>query len=257
MVATLINHVEEPVAVPPRTNSPVVTEDDLSRLPAPVQRYLTYTGVIGKAWIKTARVQYTGRFRMGADKPWMSIRVHQVYTTDPPGFLWKAQFKMAGVPFMFATDTYKDGHGHMLGKVLGLFTVVDGQSAEIDQGIIVRYLQEMMWFPSAYLGENIVWQAVDDHAAEVTLTDSGMSVSGRMYFDDAGRLLTFVARRYGDFNGKTEMRTWSAPTTDYATFSGLRLPAGGMGVWQLPAGDLSYVDVRLTTVEYNQPIEAF
>jgi hypothetical protein len=41
----------------------------LAGLPAPVQRYLTYTGVIGKPWIETVRVAYKGRFRMAADRP--------------------------------------------------------------------------------------------------------------------------------------------------------------------------------------------
>ncbi len=235
----------------------VITEDDLLRLPAPVRRYLTYTGIIGKPWVDTVRLKYSGKFRLGADKPWMPMSVSQYYTTTPPGFLWKATFKIAGLPLMVADDTYKDGHGHMHGKILGLFTVADGQGEEIDQGTMVRYLQEMMWFPSAYLGENITWSAVDDHAADVTLTDSGKSVTGRMYFDDTGRLMTFIAERYGDFKGKFAVQIWAAPVTEFALMAGLNLPVAGLGVWQLSGGDLTYVDVHLSEIEYNQPIEAF
>lgn len=239
------------------TASPLITEADLARLPAVVQRYLNYTGVIGTPRIETVRLKYRGAFRTGAEKPWMPIEATQYYTTNPPGFLWKARFKFAGLPFMFANDVYKAGNSHMQGKLAGLFTVVDGQGDEINQGSMVRYLQEMTWFPSAYLGENITWVAVSDHAADVTFQDQGMQVTGRMYFDDDGRLLTFTAQRYGQFDGKYLVRTWATPMTEFGVFNGLRVPIAGIGVWQLPEGDLPYVKVRVTRIEYNQPIESF
>ena len=78
------------------SNGRLVTADMLRDLPEPVQRYMAYTGVLGKPWIETVRIKYAGRFRMSADKPWMPIRAEQSYTTKPPAFRWKAQFKMAG-----------------------------------------------------------------------------------------------------------------------------------------------------------------
>jgi hypothetical protein len=240
-----------------RADSLVVTEADLAGLPAPVQRYLRFTGVIGQPWIDTVRLTYSGKFRTGADKPWMPLSATQVYTTTTPGFWWKARFSIAGLPFMFGNDIYKSGHSHMNGKLAGLFTVVDGHGAEIDQGGMVRYLQEMSWFPTGYLGSNITWTPVDDHAADVTFTDCGKQASGRMYFDDEGRMLTFSAQRYGEFDGRNSLQTWTTPMTEYGTFGGLKLPIAGRGVWHLPSGDLPYVDVRLGSVVYNQPIEAF
>jgi hypothetical protein len=78
-----------------------------------------------------------------------------------------------------------------------------------------------------------------------------------MYFDDAGRMLTFAAERYGEFDGKYAMRTWTTPTTEYQRLGGLNLPVAGMGVWQLPSGDFPYIDVRVREILYNQPIEPF
>jgi hypothetical protein len=239
------------LAVKSRPESSVVTEYDLAGLPAPVQRYLTFSGVIGQPWIRTVRLSYSGRFRLGTGRLWMSIHADQFYTVSTPGFVWKARFRIAGLPLLSGLDTYKDGHSHMHGKLAGLFTVVEGSGEEVDQGTMVRYLQEMSWFPVAYLGANVSWTEVDDHAADVTLHDSGKSVTGRMYFDDDGRMLTFIARRYGDFNGKYAMHPWTTPTTEYACFGGLNIPAGGRGVWRLPTGDLPYIDVRLTDVAYN------
>jgi Family of unknown function (DUF6544) len=39
----------------------LVTAENLRNLPAPVQRYMAYTGVLGKPWIQTVRVVQGGR----------------------------------------------------------------------------------------------------------------------------------------------------------------------------------------------------
>src|SRR5688572_1758001 len=92
---------------------PIITDDDLIGLPAPVQRYLRHTGIIGKPRIETVRLKYTGSFRLAIDKPWMPMSAVQIYTTYPPSFQWKAHFKIAGLPLLYGQDTYKNGEGHM------------------------------------------------------------------------------------------------------------------------------------------------
>src|SRR5690349_11542814 len=83
----------------------LITADDLTHLPVPVQRYLRYTGVIGKPRIDTVRLKYAGSFRMSLDRPWMPMNAAQIYTTHPPAFQWKAHFKIAGLPLMYGEDT--------------------------------------------------------------------------------------------------------------------------------------------------------
>ena len=235
----------------------LVTPDMLQPLPEPAQRYMNYTGVVGKPWIKTVRIKYDGQFRMAADRPWMPIRAEQFYTTNPPGFHWKARLKMGGLWMVSGSDTYKAGHGHMFGKVAGLFTIFDVRGAELDQAAMVRYLNEMTWFPIALLGDNITWQAVDDHSADVTFTDNGKSVTARLVFDDAGRLTNFIAQRYRESKGKSTLDTWTTPMTEYGVLAGLNLPIHGQAVWKLLSGDLPYIDIQLTSIEYNGPIESF
>ncbi len=235
----------------------IVTEHMLADLPEPVRRYMIYTDVVGKPWTNTVQLKYTGKFRLGADKPWMPMRVDQVYTTDPPGFQWKANFKMFGLPLVSALDTYSNGEGHMFGKLAGLFTIFDARDEELLQGTMVRYLQEMVWFPIAYLGNYVTWQPVDAHAADVTFSYADKQVTGRVYFDDAGRVLSFIAERYGENNGTYTLNTWSTPMTEYGTFGGLRVPCAGWGVWQFPEGDLTYIKLNVTDIAYNVPIRAF
>ena len=220
-------------------------------------RYLNYTGVVGQPWINTVRVKYTGIFRLAADRPWLPIKAEQFYTTNPPGFRWKAQLKMAGLWILSGSDTYKAGHGHMFGRVAGLYTIFDARCAELDQGAMMRYLNETTWFPIALLSDYITWQAVDDHSFDVTFTDCGKSVTARFIVDEAGRLMNFVAKRYRENKGSYTLDTWTTPMTEWGNLAGLNLPIRGQAVWKLPTGDLPYTDVKLTELEYNGPIEPF
>ncbi|UCH09319.1 MAG: hypothetical protein JSU61_08750, partial [Fidelibacterota bacterium] len=43
----------------------LVTEADLDGLPEPVQRYLRYTGVVGKERIRVVRLKQRGQMRIG------------------------------------------------------------------------------------------------------------------------------------------------------------------------------------------------
>ena len=152
------------------TNPRLITAEMLQDLPEPVQRYLAFSGVIGKPWIDTVRLRQSGRFRQSANQSWMPVTAEQTFTTKPPGFVWKARFMMAGLPLMSARDAYQDGHGHMYGKMAGLLTLFDARGPQIDQGTLLRYLGEMVWFPTAFLGENISWLAVDENTAQVDPT---------------------------------------------------------------------------------------
>ncbi len=237
------------------TTNRIVTPDMLENLPESVQRYLTYCGVVGKPWINTVRLRYKGKFRLDADKPWMPMQVEQCYTTNPPGFDWDATFTVAGLPFMRGRDAYHDGHGHMVGKLLGLLTVIDAHGDELDQNTMLRYLNEMFWFPSAYLSQYVTWQGIDNHCAEATFTDRGKSVSARFFFDDVGRLLNFIARRCYENNGRSSLETWSTPMSTYGMRGGLNLPVRGQAMWNLPTGDFPYIDLELTEIDYNQAIK--
>jgi hypothetical protein len=229
----------------------LITADMLKKLPTPVQRYLTYTGVIGYPWIETVHLKQKGKFRQGTDRPWMPLIAEEFYTIDPPSLLWQANFKLAGLPLLRAEDRYESGHGHMFGKLAGLVTIFDVSGDELDQATMIRYLNEIMWFPTAFLGESISWEEVNDHSAQVTFRDHGKSVSAQMIFDDSGRLTNFTTMRYRELNGEFLLDPWSTPISGYAERAGLKLPIRGQAVWNLESGDLPYIDLEITEVQYN------
>jgi hypothetical protein len=195
-----------------------------------------------------------GRFRQGLDRPWMPMSAQQTYTVSPPSFVWDARFKLMGLPLLRARDEYKSGRGRMHAKLAGLYTVFDVKGEKLDQGAMLRYLSEMIWFPTAFLGDNISWRAVDGHSAEVQFSDAGESVSGRLFFDEHGRPTNFTAKRYRESGGDFSLDPWSTPITGYGVRAGLRLPTQGQAVWNLPSGDLTYVELEIEEVAYNTAV---
>ncbi len=104
---------------------------------------------------------------------------------------------------------------------------------------------------AAFLEENISFQAVDATSVRVTLTDQGKTATGTLFFDSAGRLTNFVARRYAVAGKRRDLRTWSVPVTGYGEFEGLRLPTRVKAVWKLAEGDLEDINVTITDLRYN------
>lgn len=153
---------------------------------------------------------------------------------------------MGPVPVGRARDMYLDGKGHMTVKVASLFPVVDATGEKMDRGSMMRYLSEMVWFPSALLGDNISFQAVDDRSARVSLTDHGRTATATMFFDGEGRLTDLVAKRHRILDESCDLETWSTPITGYGEFEGVQIPIGAKALWKLAEGDDEYFDVTIT-----------
>lgn len=230
----------------------IVTEEMLQKLPGPVKRYFIYTGVVGKPIVQTVRLKQAGKIRKDATQPWMNFEAKQYYSVSSPGFVWIAYMKILGLPLIRVRDYYMEGRGNILVKALSLFTVADSGGEKMDQGAMMRYLSEMMWFPSALLRNNISFKSIDASSARVTLMDMGKSVTATMYFDGEGRLTNFIAPRYRDMGkGRFELENWSTPIREYGEFEGLRLPVKGAAVWNLREDDLEYIDATITDLKYD------
>ncbi len=228
-----------------------VTPDMLAPFPEPVRRYLEFSGVVGKPLVRSVVVRQTGKIRRSPEKPWMPFRARESYLIDPPGFVWDAKARRGGLPLITVRDSYADGKGAMRVKLAGLFPIVNAHGPELDHSSAVRFLNEMMWFPSAFLRPNLTWTAVDANSAEVSFVAYGKTVSAKICFDPDGRITNFLARRYQHTRKEFQLLPWSTPITGYGTFSGLKLPAAGQAVWHLESGDFTYIDLQVEEITYD------
>ncbi|HKU36553.1 MAG TPA: DUF6544 family protein, partial [Polyangiales bacterium] len=176
-------------------SSDVVQHSELAALPAPVAHWLESSGVVGKPRTAAVHLRQSGALRTSPGGAWLPARAVQDFSIAEPGFVWQVRVRMAHVLPIVGRDSYVSGHGRMLIRLGGVVPLVDAADARIDQGTLLRFLGELVWFPAAALREYVRWEPVDAHSARATLTYAGVSGSALFTFDDQGRVLRVEAKR--------------------------------------------------------------
>ncbi len=237
-------------AVPPQ-EGPVVTEAMLSDLPEPVGRWLRRAGIVGRPQARLVRLQQSGLMRTKPEQGWMPTQAEQLFTIDEPGFVWEANVRMMPLIYFKGIDQYGDGEGRMLIKLLSLIPVVDATGPKIDQGTMLRFLGEMIWFPSAALSPYFTWEALDANRARAIMTYRGLTASGIFEFNDGGDFVSFRCDRYYGGEESSKLEKWYIPATAWGAPGGVRIPTAGDVIWELEDGDFKYYQWEITEVAYE------
>jgi Family of unknown function (DUF6544) len=231
-----------------------VTDADIAGLPATVQRYLRFMGVVGRPrdWSFRAHL-VAGRFRLRQGTRWMPAEAWQYNSAIAVARVFILRVRMAGVLPMTAKDIYSGGHGRMLGKLLGLITVADGKGEEFDIGELTTYLNDAVLFaPSFLLRDEVRWAEVDANSFDVSLRDAGRSVSGRVFIDERGAPVDFATTdRFIDLPGGPQRAEWRTPIPEWEVdANGRPVPGPFKCVWHLPEGEFSYIEGQLDPASF-------
>ena len=228
--------------------SEIISADDIKHLPEPVQRYLNYAQVPGKKKIKFARLKQEGSIRTSVDQKWIPFKAKEYYSAKPPSFIWTVTIKS----IVRGRDIYSNGKGNMLIKLFSLFPIVDAKSKEIDQGSFIRYFNELVFFPTAFLDENITWEELDENSCIGTMTDHDLTVSAVFYFSESGEITHFVCHdRYRTVGKHYIKEKWTTPFRNYKEMNGFKVPTEGEAIWNLSSGDFTYIKLRITDIDYD------
>ncbi|WP_218919466.1 DUF6544 family protein [Spirosoma aerolatum] len=231
----------------------IITTDMLVNLPEPVKQWLMKADVLGKEKIRTVRLRQQGLMRTRQDGKWMAAEAEQYFTVDQPGFVWKATIQMAPLLQLNGFDQYKNGHGGMTIQFMSLINIADEKGPEMDQGALVRFLSEIIWFPTAVLSSYIRWEAVDDRSAKATMTYGGVTASGIFRFNSHGDIAGFEAQRYRQADSHYILDTWTTTSDTYrALCNGIRIPTQGAATWKFKTGDFTWYKLAITAIDYNQ-----
>lgn len=246
------NEIDELLLQSKRSTLPKISEADLNGLPEPVQRYLRYAQVIGKTPIHTVRLKQTGTIRMGPDQGKMNFEATQFYCTDPGSFVWNARVQMFPGIWIAGRDKYLDGSGNMLIKLFALVPLVDAKGSELDQGTILRFINEHFWFPTAYLNDYFTWIPIDDQTAEAVVDYAGIRARIIYYFNQSGQMINFETERYRSLSdGRSELTRWSTPIRNYMEINGFFVPTEGEAVWHMQTENFKYIDLKITDIQYD------
>lgn len=218
----------------------------LTGLPAPVQRYFRHVLKPGQPYVRSVRLRHDGQFKTDLKKDWIDITGDEYFVADKPAYLWNGT-----TTWFSACDQYVAGRGSLTVRLLGALPVVQGSGPSYDQGELLRWLGEAVWFPTSLLpGGLVVWSPIDDNSATLTLTDHGLTVSCQMYFDEKGELVRVQAQRYSD---ETHLSTWVGHLSDYRQMHGLRVPTRIEAAWVIDGVEQPYARFTVREIEYDQP----
>lgn len=253
MAAAFLDRLTQ--AVPPR-RSFTFTARDLDTVPAPVARYLTTAIPEGQPLIRVARLSQKGQFLLRPTPTgWRPFRAREVFTSNPPGFVWDARIRMAPGVSVFVRDAFVGGGGFMRASVLGMVTLLDVHGTpEIASGALHRYLAEAVWFPTALAPSGgVVWTAIDETTSRATLQHGDTTVSLDFRFGGDGLVESvYTPGRYRDVDGRGVPTPWEGRFGGYETRAGVRVPRTGEVAWLLPEGRQPYWRGEIDEVTFEE-----
>ncbi|MBC8526640.1 MAG: hypothetical protein H8D22_07240 [Candidatus Cloacimonetes bacterium] len=219
----------------------------LEGLPKPVQRYLKHVLKEGQPYINYVRLIHNGQFKTDPKKDWVEIKGEQYFTAEKPGFIWKGKTSM-----FTARDLYIADKGRLVVTLLSLFKIVDGQGESFNQGELLRWLGESVWFPTNLLpSENLQWSPIDSASARLTFKYNNIEVSYDVSFNDKGEITQMKTERYF---GEKNLETWVGKFRNYKEINGVIIPTEIEAIWKLKEGDYSYVRFNIRKIEYDEPV---
>jgi len=231
-----------------------ITDADLARLPAPVQRYLRAAGIVGQPRVRNFRVRMHGRIRNGHEARWIPLVAEQYNFLDEPSRLLYLRGSMFTIPAQ-GYHRYVGASATMTVKAAAVVPMVKMSGSEMDRGETVTMFNDMcVMAPATLIGGAIVWEPLDDRTARARFTNAGHTIQAELSFNEAGELTNFWSddRYQTSPDGKSVKKVrWSTPLSDYRSFGSVRLASRGEARWHESGSDYAYIELTIDDVQYN------
>jgi Family of unknown function (DUF6544) len=231
----------------------LLTNEDIKHLPFIVQKYLHYSGAVGKEKVLNFRAEFKGGIRSRSGEDFMPLKSVQYNFMDRPSRFFYIIARKMGVPAK-GIHLYRDQKAIMLVKIFGLFTVVDARGREMDQGETVTLFNDMCFIaPASLIDRHIEWKEIDGKTTEAQFTNGNISIRATLFFNEEGELVNFISNdRFETTDGKTfKNYPWETPVTGYVNINGCRLPSGAKLIYRHSDENFCYGEFSLVNIEYN------
>ncbi len=160
-----------------------------------------------------------------------------------------------------AHDTYVEDTGRLQVYLFGRIRIVNETGPHMDQGELLRWLGEAVWFPTALLPRRgksseaspgysgrLEWSSIDNNTARVDFEYNGISVWYIVTINDAGQITRLETERYME-EGRLER--WEGRVSDYQQVNGMMVPMRIEASWLLPDYTHTYAQFQVRSLEYN------
>jgi len=239
-----------------RTNAlpdEILTEKDLEHLPQLVQKYIRYTGAVGKPKVKNMRVEFNGKIRGNPEDGWMKFKSVQYNFFDEPTRAFYINARKMGIPAS-GLHLYKNKAATMVMKIAGLFKVVDAKGPEMDQSETVTVFNDMcLMAPASLISKNIQWEEVDTVTVKAKFTNGNITIEATLIFNEKGELINFNSPDRYECNDGIHYYNypWSTPVANYKKLNGYNIFTFGKTIYHRPDIDFCYGEFNLSGIAYN------
>lgn len=230
----------------------IVTEEDIINLPTALQRYLKFAGVVGKPVINKAVIVQKGKYCKYGQKKMHKYRAFEYLYLNINSFLWNANIKILPFLNLKVIEKLKSGYGQ---KIVLLFSSIFLEktkiSYEVTQETIVRYLNNLVWAPTAFLNKNIKWVQLSDELLKCEITYENYKIPAYIRIDSQGKIISFTAQRFMESSKVYKSEIWSCEFSSYKEFDGFMIPTENRAVWHLKEGDFEYIKYKVSSAIYK------
>lgn len=231
------------------SNEDMLTENDIIRLPAPVQQYIRYSGAMNKPKVKNMRIVFDGEMREKG-KDFFKFHSEQYNFFDEPTRLFFMKANMFGTTVP-GYHRYQNATATMQVKLLGLLNMVNMKGNEMNQAETVTVFNDMcLMAPASLIDNRIEWTLLDSLTAKATFTNGINKISANLYFNEKGQLVNFISDDRYEINAMQRYR-FSTPVKEYVQMNGRMIWKQGETRWLYPDGEFVYGKFTLKGVDYN------
>ncbi len=172
---------------------------DFSSLPEGAKEYLMRAMPRQGVRIQGVRMKERGEIRVHDEASWKPFSAVQYVSTNPPQLIWSGQAEHWPLTPVSILTTYMGGRDGTEAYFWGLLSAFENRGLEMKAYLMVRWLGEAVWYPTALLpGDHISWETVPSkqpevRQARVRFRDGEMAVSGIFTFmKSSGAPLLFM-----------------------------------------------------------------
>ncbi len=233
-------------------NAGVFTYDKLQNIPGNVKNYFRYAIKDGAKIPKSLLIEQKALFKTDESSPYKKLYAEQLFNTQKPGFVWNAGIDLMPLIWVKGIDSYIDGKGNMLIKLLSSITITDAKGKEIDQGALLRYVLESAWFPTFLaLNKNADWKEISDSTVELNLVENGILMNIIFYFNKEHQIIKSKTERYRSTNSGYILTPYTGYYSNYKLIDNFMIPTHVEVEWNMPDKNFLYGKFDITKVEYN------
>ncbi len=166
-----------------------------------------------------------GDFRRPLRESFAPTTATQVIAVNEPALIFAATTPIANILWARAYDAYVDGNMDMRAKIVSAITVVNENSASLNQTSLQRWLLESPLYPMALLpGGHVTWEAIDLNKAKAIVKFRGIQAELIATFREDGSLQQFQAAHDGDLTTPYHGAGEYVLREDYQQVQGIMIP---------------------------------